>query len=60
MMNPSEINEFLKRDVIGQVEALRFVSVAIFKHLLAVSRFVGSGFRFMRVGRTRSGQSAMR
>jgi len=32
-MKPTEIHEFLKRDVIGQVEALRFVSVAIFKHL---------------------------
>jgi ATP-dependent Clp protease ATP-binding subunit ClpX len=32
-MQPVEINEFLKRDVLGQAEALRFVSVAIFKHL---------------------------
>lgn len=32
-MRPTEINEFLARDVIGQEEALRFVSVAIFKHL---------------------------
>lgn len=32
-MKPVEINEFLKRDVIGQEETLRFVSVAIFKHL---------------------------
>ncbi len=32
-MRPVEINEFIKRDVIGQEEALRFVSVAIFKHL---------------------------
>lgn len=32
-MQPVEINEFLKRDVLGQEEALRFVSVAIFKHL---------------------------
>ncbi len=32
-MRPVEINEFIKRDVIGQEESLRFVSVAIFKHL---------------------------
>jgi len=32
-MRPTEINEFLKRDVLGQTESLRFVSVAIFKHL---------------------------
>jgi ATP-dependent Clp protease ATP-binding subunit ClpX len=32
-MRPPEINTFLCRDVIGQEEALRFVSVAIFKHL---------------------------
>jgi ATP-dependent Clp protease ATP-binding subunit ClpX len=32
-MVPTEINEFLQRDVIGQEESLRFVSVAIFKHL---------------------------
>ena len=32
-MRPSEIDEFLKQDVIGQGEVLRFVSVAIFKHL---------------------------
>ena len=32
-MRPLEINEFLSRDVIGQDESLRFVSVAIFKHL---------------------------
>jgi ATP-dependent Clp protease ATP-binding subunit ClpX len=32
-MKPVEINDFLKHDVIGQEEALRFVSVAIFKHL---------------------------
>jgi len=32
-MRPVEINEQLLRDVIGQVESLRFVSVAIFKHL---------------------------
>ena len=32
-MRPVEINEYIKRDVIGQEEALRFVSVAIFKHL---------------------------
>jgi ATP-dependent Clp protease ATP-binding subunit ClpX len=32
-MRPVEINEFLSKDVIGQAEALRFVSVAIFKHL---------------------------
>jgi ATP-dependent Clp protease ATP-binding subunit ClpX len=31
-MRPTEINEFLQQDVIGQEEALRFVSVAIFKH----------------------------
>ena len=32
-MLPTEINENLRRDVIGQEEVLRFVSVAIFKHL---------------------------
>lgn len=32
-MRPVEINEYIQRDVIGQEEALRFVSVAIFKHL---------------------------
>jgi ATP-dependent Clp protease ATP-binding subunit ClpX len=32
-MRPVEINEQLRRDVIGQEESLRFVSVAIFKHL---------------------------
>jgi len=32
-MRPPEINEFLSRDVIGQPDALRFVAVAIFKHL---------------------------
>jgi len=32
-MRPVEINEFIKQDVIGQEESLRFVSVAIFKHL---------------------------
>ena len=32
-MRPVEINDFIKQDVIGQEEALRFVSVAIFKHL---------------------------
>jgi ATP-dependent Clp protease ATP-binding subunit ClpX len=32
-MKPTEINKFLKRGVIGQEESLRFVSVAIFKHL---------------------------
>ena len=32
-MTPREINDFLQEDVIGQSEALRFVSVAIFKHL---------------------------
>ncbi len=32
-MRPLEIDEFLKQDVIGQGEVLRFVSVAIFKHL---------------------------
>ena len=32
-MTPVEINDAIKRDVIGQAEALRFVSVAIFKHL---------------------------
>ena len=32
-MNPREISDFLEEDVIGQSEALRFVSVAIFKHL---------------------------
>jgi len=32
-MKPVEINEFLTADVIGQQDTLRFVSVAIFKHL---------------------------
>jgi len=32
-MLPIEIDKQLRRDVIGQEEALRFVSVAIFKHL---------------------------
>lgn len=32
-MRPVDINEFLARDVMGQEESLRFVSVAIFKHL---------------------------
>jgi ATP-dependent Clp protease ATP-binding subunit ClpX len=32
-MKPSEIYEFLQRDLIGQEETLRYVSVAIFKHL---------------------------
>ena len=32
-MLPTEINDYLKQDVIGQEETLRFVSVAIFKHL---------------------------
>lgn len=32
-MKPTEICQFLQQDVIGQEEALRFVSVAIFKHL---------------------------
>jgi ATP-dependent Clp protease ATP-binding subunit ClpX len=32
-MKPTEINQFLKQSVIGQEESLRFVSVAIFKHL---------------------------
>jgi ATP-dependent Clp protease ATP-binding subunit ClpX len=32
-MQPIEINERMGRDVIGQEETLRFVSVAIFKHL---------------------------
>ena len=32
-MKPTEIYEFLRRDVIGQEQVLRFVSVAIFKHL---------------------------
>jgi ATP-dependent Clp protease ATP-binding subunit ClpX len=32
-MKPVEINEFLQADVIGQQDTLRFVSVAIFKHL---------------------------
>ena len=32
-MKPIEINDFLRRDVIGQEQVLRFVSVAIFKHL---------------------------
>ena len=32
-MRPVEINEFLQNYVIGQQETLRFVSVAIFKHI---------------------------
>ena len=32
-MLPPEINNDLKRSVIGQSESLKFVSVAIFKHL---------------------------
>ena len=32
-MRPTEIYAHLQRDLIGQEEALRFVSVAIFKHL---------------------------
>ena len=32
-MKPIEIYEFLRKDVIGQEQVLRFVSVAIFKHL---------------------------
>ena len=32
-MQPSEIHKFLQRDLIGQEETLRYVSVAIFKHL---------------------------
>ena len=32
-MKPVEINEFIQADVIGQQETLKFVSVAIFKHL---------------------------
>lgn len=32
-MLPVEINRAIQRDVIGQEEALRFVSVALFKHL---------------------------
>ena len=32
-MQPTKICEFLQKDVIGQEETLRFVSVAIFKHL---------------------------
>src|SRR5436305_28276 len=32
-MRPVEINEFLSQQVIGQQETLRYVSVAIFKHL---------------------------
>jgi ATP-dependent Clp protease ATP-binding subunit ClpX len=32
-MTPVEIYEFLQHDVIGQEESLRYVSVAIFKHL---------------------------
>jgi ATP-dependent Clp protease ATP-binding subunit ClpX len=32
-MRPTEINQILKKDVIGQEESLRFVSVACFKHL---------------------------
>jgi ATP-dependent Clp protease ATP-binding subunit ClpX len=33
-MKPVEINEALSRDVIGQDEILKFVSVAIYKHLM--------------------------
>ncbi len=33
MLKPVDINEFLARRVIGQEESLRYVSVAIFKHL---------------------------
>lgn len=33
VLKPVEINDFLARRVIGQEEALRYVSVAIFKHL---------------------------
>ena len=32
-MKPVEINEFLQADVIGQQDTLKFVSVAIFKHV---------------------------
>src|SRR3954467_7536654 len=32
-MKPVEIHEFLSQSVIGQEETLRYVSVAIFKHL---------------------------
>src|SRR5258705_5676586 len=32
-MKPVEINDFLQADVIGQQDTLKFVSVAIFKHL---------------------------
>ena len=32
-MKPTEINDYMKDYVIGQEESLRFVSVAIFKHL---------------------------
>src|SRR4051812_12988015 len=32
-MKPVEINDFLAQNVIGQEETLRYVSVAIFKHL---------------------------
>lgn len=32
-MNPTEIFQALRRDVIGQDQTLRFVSVAIFKHI---------------------------
>jgi len=32
-MKPVEINDFLAQNVIGQEESLRYVSVAIFKHL---------------------------
>jgi ATP-dependent Clp protease ATP-binding subunit ClpX len=33
VLKPPDINEFLARRVIGQEESLRYVSVAIFKHL---------------------------
>jgi ATP-dependent Clp protease ATP-binding subunit ClpX len=32
-MKPTEINDFLQADVIGQEDTLKFVAVAIFKHL---------------------------
>jgi ATP-dependent Clp protease ATP-binding subunit ClpX len=53
-MLPVEINDLLKRDVIGQKEALRFVSVALFKHL--------SGERFgnlMLIGSSGTGKTTI-
>lgn len=53
-MLPTEIDSYLRRFVIGQEEVLRFVSVAIFKHL--------SGERFgnlMMIGNSGSGKTTV-